>query len=373
MLPVGGKAFVEYLIWNLKRHGICQVLFSIGYLAEQFSSHFGTGAKFGVQVEYSIEQEPLGTGGALKLARQKLDSVFLVINGDTLFDINYLDLMLVAKRNESLATMALRVVDDTARYGRVGLEGERITTFYEKGASGLGVISAGIYLLQRESMSRLPSGPSSLENDLFPVLAQEGKLFGKTYRGLFIDIGLPETLAQANALAPAWFRKPVLFLDRDGVINIDYGYVHQPANFSWIEGAPETIKWFNDNGYLVIVLTNQAGIGRGYYTEEQFLQFTAWINQQLAGKGAHIDATYYCPHHPEAGKGKYLRSCECRKPLPGLIDQAVSEWEIDLQKSVLIGDKEKDILAGRARGLRGYLFPGGNLNRFVSRIIELDN
>ena len=372
LVCVGGRPFLEYILWNLGRHGIEEIIFSVGYIGDKIIEHFGDGRRFGVCIEYVVEQEPAGTGGALKLANDKLDKVFLVLNGDTLFDINYLDLALLQYRTASLGSIALRRVAASSSYGSVSLEGEHLTGFFEKAESGPGIISGGVYVLQRKTLDHLPSGPSSFEHDLFPVLAGSGQLTGKVYKGFFIDIGLPETLEQANSELSEWQRKPAVFFDRDGVLNIDYGYVHQPDKFHWIEGAQDAIKWFNDIGYLVVVLANQSGIGRGYYTEDHFLMFTKWVNDRLRSFGAHIDATYFCPHHPEAGKGDYKRVCGCRKPAPGLIDQALAEWNVDLKRSILIGDKEEDLRVAQARGIEGRLFQGGSLLDFVKTKIPLE-
>lgn len=157
------------------------------------------------------------------------------------------------------------------------------------------------------------------------------------------------------------------FLDRDGVINVDHGYVHRPEQFEWVAGAPAAIKWLNEHGFLVIVVTNQAGIARGYYSEQQFLKFMEWINARLKEYGAHLDATYYCPHHPHEGVDPYVRICECRKPAPQLLRKAISDWNVDVKRSVMIGDKESDILAACNAGLTGELFPGGNLLDFVNK------
>lgn len=365
LLPVGGRPFLEYVVWNLRRHGIGKILFSVGYLAEQIVGHFGDGSNYGVSIDYVIEREPAGTGGALLLAAQKLDEVFLVINGDTLFDLNYLDLALSLERNLALAAVALRFVPDAGRYGEVYLDGELIKGFSEKSKYGPGLVNGGVYVMRRDALVRLPRIPCSLECDLFPALAVEGELAGKSYNGFFIDIGLPESLREANLLVPRQQLKPAVFLDRDGVLNKDYGYVHTPEGFTWVEGAVEAVKWLNDNGYLVIVVTNQAGIARGYYTEEEFLAFTNWVNEQLRKAGAHIDATYYCPHHPTEGCGRYKKSCDCRKPAPGLINRALAEWDIDKRQSIMIGDKETDLLAAMAAGIRGTLFTGGNFFDFL--------
>jgi D-glycero-D-manno-heptose 1,7-bisphosphate phosphatase len=155
--------------------------------------------------------------------------------------------------------------------------------------------------------------------------------------------------------------KRALLLDRDGTLNVDRGWVHRPEDFCWIDGAREAVRWANDRGILVLVITNQAGLARGYYTEAEFRTFTAWIDAELATVGAHVDATYYCAHHPTAGVGTYRRECRCRKPAPGLIESALAEWGFDPVLSVMIGDTEHDVAAATAAGIRGVRFTGGNL------------
>lgn len=166
-------------------------------------------------------------------------------------------------------------------------------------------------------------------------------------------------------------RSPAIFLDRDGVLNVEGNHVSRPAEFEWIAGAPAAVKWLNDHGYLAIVITNQAGIGRGLYTEAEFLDFTRWINEQLGQVGAHIDATYYCPHHPSEAVGPYRLACECRKPAAGLLRRALAEWGVDAARSLMIGDSTSDLLAAEVAGIRAVLFPGGNLLAFVMQVVPL--
>jgi D-glycero-D-manno-heptose 1,7-bisphosphate phosphatase len=142
-----------------------------------------------------------------------------------------------------------------------------------------------------------------------------------------------------------------LFLDRDGVINVDHGYVHRPEDFEFMPGIFELVRVANKQGYLVIVVTNQAGIGRGYYSESQFQSLTHWMKECFRREGALIDAVYFCPFHPEHGIGKYRRESECRKPAPGMLLQAQNDFGIELSKSILLGDKPSDMLAGRTAGV----------------------
>ena len=163
--------------------------------------------------------------------------------------------------------------------------------------------------------------------------------------------------------------KPVAFLDRDGVVNADIGYLWRPEDCVWIPGATEVIRLFNRRGWPVVVVTNQSGVARGYYHEADVLALHAWMNEELGKLGAHIDAFYYCPHHLKGSVEKYKIDCECRKPKPGMIRAAMAEWQAEPSSSYLIGDKGSDMEAAEAAGIRGFLFTGGSLLEFVEKQI----
>lgn len=150
--------------------------------------------------------------------------------------------------------------------------------------------------------------------------------------------------------------RPALFLDRDGVINIDHGYVHTPEKFEFVHGIFEVVAAASRMGYLVVVVTNQAGIGRGYYTEAQFHELTDWMKARFMEHGGRIDAVYFCPYHPEHGIGSYLQKSDYRKPAPGMLLLAEQELKIDMKRSLIIGDKPSDMEAGRAAGIGCLLY-----------------
>lgn len=372
LMPVGGRPFVEHLLWNVRRHGIRRVVFATGRLGEEVAAHVGDGTRFGVEAHYAREPEPLGTGGAARLALPLLESDrFLLLNGDTLFDVNYLDLaLLVAHHATADVAVALREVPDVSRYGRVVLDGDRVTAFGEKSHAGPGLVNGGAYVIDRRVLEALPEGRSSLETDVLGLLAPLDRLAGRAYDGFFLDIGVPECLGAAQTLVPEWRRKPAVFFDRDGVINEDAGYTHTPGAFHFKPGAAEAVKLVNDAGLLAIVVTNQAGIGRGYYSEDDFAAFTDWIGERLAECGAHVDATYFCPHHPTHAVGPYLCECDCRKPAPGMLLRAIEEWDVDVPRSVMVGDKPKDAEAAEAAGLRSVLYTGGDLRDVVGPLVD---
>ncbi|WP_019241444.1 MULTISPECIES: D-glycero-alpha-D-manno-heptose-1,7-bisphosphate 7-phosphatase [Bacillus] len=163
--------------------------------------------------------------------------------------------------------------------------------------------------------------------------------------------------------------KPAVFFDRDGVLNEDLGYVYKREDFIWIPGAIETIKYLKCQGYAIFVVTNQSGIARGYYTENDVKTLHNRINKELLQEhDVFIDAFFYCPHHPTYGGASYQKQCQCRKPRPALLMQAFSEFNIDRKRSVLIGDKDTDIDAAVAAGIKGYKFQSENLFSFVKQI-----
>ncbi|WP_397396844.1 D-glycero-alpha-D-manno-heptose-1,7-bisphosphate 7-phosphatase [Phenylobacterium sp.] len=167
--------------------------------------------------------------------------------------------------------------------------------------------------------------------------------------------------------------RPALFLDRDGVLNEDRGYVHRWEDFCWIPGAREAVAAFNARDWWVFVVTNQSGVGRGYYPEADVHALHARMSEALVAAGARIDAFYHCPFHPEALEDRYRHpDPPDRKPNPGMLLRAMADWPVDAARSVMVGDKAIDLEAGRRAGVRSLLFPGGDLSAFLAAEVAGD-
>lgn len=164
--------------------------------------------------------------------------------------------------------------------------------------------------------------------------------------------------------------KPAVFFDRDGVLNVEKNYLHKSEDFAWQPEAPEAIAWLKSQGYLVIVVTNQSGIARGYYEETDMHALHDHMQVLLQKHNAAIDAFYYCPHLPNGKVAVYAKECRCRKPGPGMIEQALAEYAIDRSRSFLVGDKVSDVQAAEAAGIHGCLYEGGSLLAFVRNVIK---
>lgn len=364
-----GLRFLDVLIEEAARHGFSDIILLAGHHGATVEQAYHGRTVRGATISVIREPAPAGTGGALRHASSRLESSFVLANGDSWFDINW-RAFAANPDPTALGRLALRQVPDVSRYGAVELSGDRIVRFVEKDSGrGRGLVNGGVYLLSRRILDWTP-GESSLEQDVFPSLAAKGLLEGRQYDGYFLDIGLPDTFARACSEIPARRQRPAAFFDRDGVLNKDRGYTHRPEDLEWIEDAPAAIRRLNDSGYLVIVVTNQAGVARGFYEERHVAEFHAHMQHELAQSGAHVDAFYHCPFHADATVAAYSApSHPDRKPNPGMILRALADWPIKRHGSFLIGDSIHDLQAAARADVPAFRFEGGSLLPLVNRAI----
>jgi D,D-heptose 1,7-bisphosphate phosphatase len=375
LLTVAGRPFLETLLSEIGRQGFDRIILLAGFegakIAE-FAKHSSAARRFDLAIDVIVEGEPLGTAGALLGVRDRLDEEFLLLNADSWFDINLLELCRFARERhpDTLISMALRWSDDRSRYGVAKLGGERIVDFDDTRTqtSGPALVNAGLYYLRRDVLTRF-GNDRSLEIDVLPRLAREGVVAGRRFDGFFIDIGVPQTYAAAQGEIPARLKKPAVFLDRDGVLNLDVGYLGSLDRFQWMAGAFSAVRRLNDAGYYVFLVTNQAGVARGLYGERDVQHLHRWMQDVLRGEGAHLDDIRYCPDHPEAIDLRYKRASGWRKPEPGMIHDLIKTWPLDLERSFFVGDKQTDMEAARRAGLPGFLFRGIDLDAFLAACI----
>jgi D-glycero-D-manno-heptose 1,7-bisphosphate phosphatase len=369
LVNVAGRPFLDHLIEEVARHGLRRILllarFQAGRIA-QFAATSPVVARFGLSVETAVEPEGAGTGGALWHARDRLDPLFLLLNGDSWADCNLLDLAAAAGTGDAwLAAMAVREVPDGARFGTVEMDGGHALSFHERPARpGPALVNAGIYLCRKGLLDHVAPA-CSLERDVLPRLTGEKRLKGCRVEGYFIDIGIPAALERARAELPRMRRRRAVFFDRDGVLNLDHGHVGSVSRFQWIEGAREAVKLVNDQGWFAFVVTNQAGVARGHYDEAAVAALHAHMQRELMAVGAHIDDFRYCPYHPEAKVAAYAGASSWRKPAPGMILDLLQHWPVEPAGSFLIGDQDSDLAAAAAAGLEGFRFTRGRLDHFT--------
>ena len=357
MAPIKGKPFLEHLFIYLLKNNITEVVLSVGYLHETIISHFGN--KYGKQVEignrieyrelniaYAVEDTPLGTGGAIKFALSKSkENCSFVLNGDSFFNINLQSLSdFYFEKNVEIA-IALRKVDDIGRYGSVEIDlNNAINSFCEKGAkTGAGLINAGVYILNKNLLNDYPE-KFSFEKDFMEK--QNQQIYGLSFDDDFIDIGIPEDYYRAAEMLLPY--SSALFLDRDGVINkrIVDGYVTKLEEFIFLDGAILAIKEFSFYFDKIFVVSNQQGVGKGIMTCEDVEKVNDFMLETVAAYGGRIDKVYFSPY-------LQAENHSWRKPNTGMALQAKKDFPaIDLERSIMIGDSESDIIFGKQLNMK---------------------
>jgi D,D-heptose 1,7-bisphosphate phosphatase len=375
LLPCGGQPFLYWLMREFLRFGVTDFLLLTGHLSaevEQAATEIRAVLPRPCRITLSEEPHRAGTGGAVFHAMDLLQERFLLCNGDSLFDFNLAHLLADAAVDSPEVTgrIVLRHLTDASRFGVVATEGDRVTGFQERPPAGMsGTINGGIYLFNRSLLPHLRP-VCSLEADVLPALARIGCLRATLGTGYFRDIGIPEDLARAQTEIPALLKRRALFLDRDGVLNIDHGHVGSHDRFEWVEGAREAVRYATGAGWHVFVVTNQSGVARGHYDEVAVRNLLGWVAEQTRIARGTIDDMRYCPYHPEATIETYRQQHPWRKPMPGMLLDLVDRWGLDPSGAVMIGDQETDMRAAEAAGIKGHLFRGGNLLSFLRPILD---
>jgi len=355
MAPVAGRPFLFYVINYLRLQGVDKFIFSLGYkneiIEDYLKDQFPT-----LNYQCSIEDEPLGTGGAIQLACQKATGKNVIVaNGDTLFRINVEEVMSFHQQQHAECTLALKPMQNFDRYGVVELnENGTVRDFQEKRFYERGLINGGVYILNVAHFlaKRFPL-KFSFEKDYLEQYYQEGKIFGIVQDSYFIDIGIPEDYNRAQEelrQPPLDFRQIdktwTVFSDRDGVLNEDKvgSYIFHPDEYVFYEGVPEAFKLFRERFGRIIIATNQRGVGRGLMT---IADLDAVHEKMLAGindKGGKIDAIFYAT--------SIDNDDPVRKPNPGMAFEAMQQFpEIDLSRSIMIGNNISDMEFGRNAGM----------------------
>lgn len=376
MIKIGGKPVLEHEIECLRGQGFTDILITVSHLGNAIMAYFGdgsgtspaTGMPFGVKIEYFDEKVPLGNAGALFQLKDRLTEDFLLLNADSVFDVDFSRFVAYHRRKGGLATVfthpnnhpydsSLILADQNGAVQQWLSREDRRPLYYRNR------VNAGLHILSPKLLKQTAAAPRiDLDRQLLQPLAGTGKLFAYDSPEYVKDMGTPERYATVCSDFAAgrvkarnlMNRQKAIFLDRDGTINKYVGFLRNIDDFELLPGAAEAIRIINASGYLAIVATNQPVVARGEVTEDQLMQIHRKMETLLGMEGAYLDAIYYCPHHPDTGfpgeRAEYKIPCECRKPKPGMLLKAAKDYHIDLKNSWIVGDGENDIRAGLAAG-----------------------
>jgi len=370
MADVNGKPFLYYLLQYLSEQGIKKVVLSVGYKYELIQDFFGA-HYLQMDIKYAVEDEPLGTGGAIKLALEQIENDHcFVLNGDTYFDVQLTDL----ERFDTECVLASKEMNNFDRYGSLELTAtDVITNFNEKKFCESAWINGGVYCIHKNIFSAISKTSFSFEEEVLTPLSRTGQLIAVKTDGYFMDIGIPEDYAQfqKDIIKPitelnidkSW----TLFLDRDGVINdrlID-DYVKQLNELSILEGVPEAINLFNSIFKRIVVVTNQQGIGKGMMDEQDLEIIHGYMNNIFEDKDGKIEKFYFAPQLVKEGSNY-------RKPGTGMGLHAQKDFpDIEFNKCLMIGDSESDIEFGMKLGMKTIMLTTiGNVSTKADYIFD---
>lgn len=407
MINICGKPILEHQIDNLKACGLTDIILVIGYLGEKIKDYFGDGSRFGVCIEYFIEDHPLGTAGAL-FKMPQLTEDFLLLCGDVIIDVDFNRFIAFHKEKKAWASLVahpnghpydssllVTKIEAPKTAGGMPVDTHQVICWMAKEDERLyykNRVNAGIELISPELLKetmknfvpRHPETPDKidLDRDVLKINIGSGRIYAYDTPEYVKDMGTPDRFFEAeNDIKTGKVhahnlknRQKAIFLDRDGTINKMVGFITKPEQFELLPGVAKAIKVINKSGYLAIVITNQPVIARGDCTFEQLQTIHNKMETELGKEGAFVDAIYVCPHHTDKGfsgeRPEYKCDCDCRKPKPGLLLQAAKDFNIDLSQSYMIGDSDRDVEAGENAGVKEAIKVRENISSGLLNVIE---
>lgn len=388
MIEIGGKPILQWQIENLRACGLTDIILVIGHLGNVIQDYFKDGSSFGVNISYFVESVPLGTAGAL-FRMPQLTEDFLLMCGDLILNVDFdrfIDFHFKSKAWASLmahpnghpydSSLLVTEILPPETEGGLPVDIHRVVEWMNKEDdriyyqnrvnAGIEIISPS--LLQKVAESYVPRYPETpdkidLDRDVLKPFVKSGRIYAYDTTEYIKDMGTPERFYEVdedmrNGKVEARNLKnkqKAIFLDRDGTINKYVGFLTKPEQFELIPQVAEAVKMINKSGFLAIIVTNQPVIARGECTWEDLRMIHDKMETDLGKSGAFVDGIYVCPHHPDKGfegeRPEYKIDCDCRKPKAGLLFKAASDYHIDLSQSIMIGDSDADVEAGRNAGL----------------------
>jgi histidinol-phosphate phosphatase family protein len=357
MIEVNGRPFLEYLVELLREQGFERILLLLGYRAEVIQEHFDDGGTWSVEIDYSVTGPDDLTASRVRMVDERLDERFLFMYCDNFWPMRFDRMWARYLELGAPAMVTVYTNKDGLTRDSVIVGDDDFVKVFDRGRTtpGLSGVEIGFALLERDVMlellptrDELPEGDLLFEEAVYPPLVERGELAAFRTDHRYYSVGSIARLPLTEAFLA---RRPAVILDRDGVLNKRpprAEYVRRPEEFEWLPGAREALRLLNERDYRVIVVSNQAGVARGAMSQSDVERVNDRMRAESQAAGGRIDAVYYCPHGWDDG-------CECRKPKPGMLFDAARDFQLDLTRTVFVGDDERDAQAAEAAGCGSVL------------------
>ena len=339
MVKFNEMYFLQYLINIFSKYPINKIFILVGYKSDIIFKNLHNKTFNFTKVVCVKEKKLMGTGGALLSLKKKKTKDFILVNGDTVFDIDLADFIKSFKKKKLGCVALAPNSKNINNYKLNNLEIKNNILCYKKNSK---LMNGGVYFFKRRILNLIPNKPCSLEEDVFPNIIKKKLLTGKIYKNFFLDIGTPKYFNVSAKRLKDYFSRPAAFLDRDGVINHDSGYVYKKKDFRFRKGVIKGLKYLIKKKYYIFIITNQAGIAKGIYNENDFKKLHLYLKRSLSKKKIYFNDVQYCPYHPKGKIKIYRKKSSLRKPGNQMIKNILKNWLIIKKKSFMIGDKISD-------------------------------
>jgi len=367
LIKFNKKTLLTLIINNLSKYNFKEIIILAGYKGFQIKKKYHNKYFNLTKVFCFIEKKRLGTWGAVNNYKKNIKNNFILVNGDTIFNG---DLKKFSKFNLQKEKIAI-LLTNNHKYK----ENKKLNNIYIDKKNYIiysktyNYINSGTYYISKEIFKYSNNKVKSLENELIPFLIKKNKIKGIIENKTLIDVGTNKNLKFANKNIKKILKKPAVFLDRDGVINYDYGYVYKFKDFKFRPGILKSLKYLSEKKVYIFIVTNQAGIGKKIFKEKDFYDLHKKIKDFLIKKNIFINDVIFSPYHPEAKIKKYKKNSLFRKPGNLMIEKLFSNWEIDRKKSFMIGDAKTDKTAAKKSRIY-FEYPNKNLFNQITGICK---
>lgn len=350
MIKFNSKHLIQYILNYTCKYNFKRIIILCGYRHKIIFKKYHNKVINFTKVICLKEKKLLGTSGSLVNLKKLKVNNFVLMNGDTIFNID-LGLLIQSLKKKKIGIVALtkNINQKSKKLNNLFLKKNKLQITKHSA-----LMNGGVYYFKKNIFNYIERTVSSLEDDLLPKLILQSKIDGVFFNNFFIDIGSEFYFKKAGNQLLKQFQKPGIFLDRDGVINYDYGYVHKIKNFKLRTGVLKGLKYLMKKNYYIFIVTNQAGIGKGIYSEKKFLELHNKIKEKLQKHNIFFNDVQYSPFHPKAKIKKYKKNSSMRKPGNKMIENIKSNWDLNIKKSFMIGDKISDKLASQKSNIKFY-------------------
>jgi len=367
LIKINKKPFLDHLICKLIKYNFKNIFLLCSYKKKIFFDKYHNKYFHNSRIICIDEGKQKGTGGALYKLKNKIKSHFILINGDTFFDIdyNFLKKINISKKNIFMCLTNIKKTHNNLLMNKLLLKKKEINISHKK----TNLANGGIYLINKRILNKTKNQFMSFENDILKNEIENRRVIGKYFNDFFIDIGSLRKLRDIKKNFKQ-IKNNCFFLDRDGVINKENGYIKDYKDFIFLRGVHEAIKYLNNKKFIVIIITNQAAVGRGIISEEKLNMIHNKMINNLHRKNAYIDDIYYAPYFKDSKIQKYKKNKYDRKPNIGMFLKAIKKWNIDTSSSYFIGDKVTDKMASDKIGIKFHFKKDKSLYKQIKEIVR---